>query len=176
MGFASCQLTESNSESVFFPFTSVLRRRIRAVLFAMTAIACFLAIVLREHAFFVLGGAALLSDAPFEVLFLIARRRMALVLSGGELLAATVVRKRTFPIGPQHAVLLRYSTHGTIVESSRQVPYEVWLPLHAGDLLHIRVDRERPRNWVLCGPKEDSDLRDSGSRSTLEEARRNPGP
>lgn len=138
------------SELALFPFTASLRLRVRVTLLLMGGLACALAVALGERALYVLAVFLVFCDVPIELGFSLVRRRRATVYDNGEDQVATVVRKRAFPIGPQFAVVVRYAARGTVVQSSRHIPFNAWLPLRIGDSLHIRVDRERPTNWVLC--------------------------
>ena len=155
MVFMRHQKSTRISEFLFFPYTTSLRFRVRVTLLLMAAITGGLGIVLREDAFYVLGAFSLLCDVPIEAVFFTVRKRRTAAYCNGEDRVGTVVRKRAFCIGPQFAVGLRYSMGSTIVESSRQIPFEAWLPLHVGDTLQIRVERDRPRNWAFCWTEMD---------------------
>jgi hypothetical protein len=126
-----------------------MRFRVRITLLAMAGLACALAVALGERAIFVLGGFSLFSDVPMEAVFFVVRRRRAIAYHNGEDRDATIVKKRAFPIGPQFAVIVRYSARETVIESSRHIPFGIWLPLRVGDSVHIRVDPEQATNWVF---------------------------
>lgn len=136
-------------ELALFPWTASLRSRIRIILLVMAGLTFGLGVALRECGLYVLGVFSLLCDVPIEVVFAMVRRRRAIAYHSGEDKRATVVKKRAFPIGPQFAVVIRYSARDTVIESSRHVPFSIWLPLRIGALVPIRVDREQARNWVF---------------------------
>jgi hypothetical protein len=138
------------SELACFPFTATLRGRIRGVLFLMVAITCGLALVVEEQAIYVLAAFFVMCDVPVELVFYIVRGRRVAAHSNGEDRVGIVIGKRAFLIGPQHAVIIRYSVEGTVIESSRQIPLAAWLQVRIGEPVEIRVDREHPRNWVFC--------------------------
>jgi len=144
------------SELAFFPFTTSLRFRMRINVLLMTAVICAVALVQGDREMFLLGVLLPSCDVPIEMVFFIVRRRRAMTCHNGEDRNATVVKKLTYPMGGLSAVVIRYSAHGTVIESSRRVPLRIWLRLRVGDSVHIRIDREQATSWVFRWEEEGS--------------------
>lgn len=53
-------------------------------------------------------------------------------------------------MGPVYVIEVRYTVDGCIEESSRRIPFRIWLKLQVGSSIRIRVDPIRPTNWVPC--------------------------
>jgi hypothetical protein len=151
------QLPEKVPELIFFPFTAVLRVRLRIMSLIMGAVAFGFAIFLKESAIYILGAFFLFCDAPMEVIFFLVRKRRFKAYHNGEVCDGTVVKKKAFLMGPQFAVVIRYSVEGKVFNSSRHIPYGEWLRIKLGDSFQIRMEREQPNNWVFCCSEKDSE-------------------
>lgn len=121
-------------------------------------------IITDERACIVLSGFLVIWIVPLEVFFHSVRQKRLAAYTNGENRDATVVAKYTRPIGPTFVMEVRYSAGQDILQASRRIPYRIWLTLHVGSSVRIRVDPKRPTNWAPCWDDLRTELQDQANR------------